>query len=190
MENIEKTGNISEAEKAEIVKSVENAVRSAIEKLNDEEAGEYYYKLDDVEVVFKASPKVDIYASVYYVTHFLEISESVAEALSELAEDLSDDEIDKEFEKAYNETLYEINSTYTIRMVSEVDIYLNDRYPGAGVLTIKTVPVSCDRDYCDVGMWIALYLEDVDLEFIRENVALISSIIYDAVDRTVKLALI
>ena len=190
MENIEKTGNISEAEKAEIVKSVENAVRSAIEKLNDEEAGEYYYKLDDVEVVFKASPKVDIYVSVYYVTHFLEISESVAEALSELGEDLSDDEIINVFDEIYSEELREINNKYVIGMIAEIRIDLNDHYPGVGELVIKTFPVDCNRDYCDVGLWIALYLDDVDIEFVKENVALISSIIYDAVDRTVKLALI
>jgi len=190
MSNTEKTENVPENERDLIVKNFKKAVSTAIGKLNENDGGEYYYKLDDARVMIKPDSKADLYISIAYATKFMEISWDIAEGLDPEELGISEEEADKLFDEAYQEKLDEINGSYAIRMSSDITIDLSDHYPELGELTIKTTPLVCTRDYCDVGILIELRFENVDLGFIKTKADQLASIIYDAISKVIELALI
>jgi len=190
MQDSVKIENLPENEKNAVVESVNKAVNFAVEKLNEDQAGEYYFKLGDVRVYFNGDGKADLHVTIYYVTKFMEISWAISEALDPEELGVSEEELEKMFDEAYQEQLEEINDEYGIYMDSDIRLDLGSVYDGLSELVINTSPVTCERDYCEVGLEIKLHFKNASIEFLKENGALLWSIIYDAVDRVVRLALL
>ena len=164
MQNTVKIENVKE----NVEKLVKTIVNEAISDLNEENASDYSYSLNDIEITFNDNETATIEISVDYTIHFYEISEAVSNMIEYLLSDreveLNEEELEKLYNETYNEELERINSEYMIPLDLEATLDLESYYIGGGKLKVKASPVSCDSDYCDTGLWIVVRLEEIPIE--------------------------
>jgi uncharacterized protein YlzI (FlbEa/FlbD family) len=149
-------------------KIVSKVVDEVVDKLNDENVSDYSYSVSSVDVVFEDNATITIEINIDYTVKFYEVSEAVS-AMLEYAigtsdEQPSDEELERLFNEAYENELQEINSDYAIQLYMRAVLDLRSYYIGGGELEVDTTPITCDGDYCDVGLGITIRLRKIPVE--------------------------